>query len=231
MKQDPAEQYAQAVRLLNGDGVAKDERAGYELMVEAASGGVAEAAYEAAQCLRLGRGTAPDKKLAYGLYRVGAERGHGPSAFSAAMLLGQGVLGAPDYSQAADLYELAAKAAHAPAAHNLGIMYAKGVGVRADAAKARDLLTRAVSLGFDQALFSLGLLCLLGGENLQPEPVEALKWALLSQRRDPSGPGSSLVERASQACGVEERAEARKRADAWRPEIVLTGTTSGHIKR
>ncbi|MFI5350596.1 MAG: sel1 repeat family protein, partial [Elusimicrobiota bacterium] len=63
MNPDPLQQYARAVRLLNGDGVPKDERAGYELMVEAASGGVAEAAYEAAQCLRLGRGAAPDAKL------------------------------------------------------------------------------------------------------------------------------------------------------------------------
>jgi TPR repeat protein len=217
LKTDPVEQYARAIRLLNGDGVPKDERAGYELLLEAASAGVADAAYEAAQCARLGRGTAPDKKLAYGLYRVGAERGHGPSAFSAAMLLGQGVLGAPDYAQAVDLYEIAAKADHAPAAHNLGIMYAKGVGVRPDAAKAREHLTRAVSLGFDQALFSLGLLCLMGGENLKPDPVEALKWALLSQRRDAGGPGSGLVERASAACGAEQRAEARRRAEAWRP--------------
>ncbi|MFI5351189.1 MAG: tetratricopeptide repeat protein, partial [Elusimicrobiota bacterium] len=145
------------------------------------------------------------------------DRGHGPSAFSAAMLLGQGVLGAPDYAQAVDLYTVAADAGHAAAAHNLGVMYVKGSGVRPDAAKGLEYLTRAVSLGFDQALFSLGLLCLVGGENLKPDPVEALKWALLSQRRDAGGPGSSLVERASLACGADQRAEARRRADAWRP--------------
>jgi uncharacterized protein len=127
------------------------------------------------------------------------------------------VLGKPDDAKVVELYELAAKAGHAPAAHNLGIMYAKGVGVKADAAKSRERLTRAVELGLDPALFSLGLLCLLGGENLQPDPVEALKWALLSQSRDPGGPGPGLVERASAACDADQRAEARRRAQAWKP--------------
>jgi hypothetical protein len=91
------------------------------------------------------------------------------------------------------------------------------VGAPPDAAKARELLTRAVSLGFDQALFSLGLLVLLGGPGLEPDPVEALKWGFLSQRRDPGGPGPKLIERASPLADEAGRAEARRRADAWKP--------------
>ncbi|MDE2144312.1 MAG: hypothetical protein KGJ84_18040, partial [Elusimicrobia bacterium] len=72
MSAQAVETYVRAVRLLTGDGVAKDEPAGYALLVEAANAGVADAAFEAAQCLRLGRGVTPDAKLAYGFYRVAA---------------------------------------------------------------------------------------------------------------------------------------------------------------
>ncbi|MDE2141856.1 MAG: SEL1-like repeat protein, partial [Elusimicrobia bacterium] len=197
----------------------KDEPAGYALLVEAANAGVADAAFEAAQCLRLGRGVTPDAKLAYGFYRVAAQAGHAQAAFSAALLLGQGVLGQPEPEKAAELYGIAAAAGHAAAAHNLGVMFARGVGRAPDAAAARDWMTRAVNLGFDQALFSLGLLVLLGGPGLEPDPVEALKWALLSQRRDPGGPGGKLAERVTPSLDENGRAEARRRAEAWTPKV------------
>ncbi|MDE2510834.1 MAG: SEL1-like repeat protein, partial [Elusimicrobia bacterium] len=132
--------------------------------------------------------------------------------------LGQGVLGQPEPEKAAELYGIAAAAGHAAAAHNLGVMFARGVGRAPDAAAARDWMTRAVNLGFDQALFSLGLLVLLGGTGLEPDPVEALKWALLSQRRDPGGPGGKLAERVTPSLDESGRAEARRRAEAWTPK-------------
>lgn len=214
--EEGARRYARAVRLLNGDGVARDERAGYEMMVEAAKDGIVDAAYEAGQCARLGRGCAKDERLAYGFYRVAADGGHAQAAFSAAALAGRGALGEPAHALAAELYALAAERGHAGAAHNLGIMFAKGAGAPPDAAKARAAFERAVELGSEQALFSLGLLFLIGGPGLAPDPVEALKWAFLSQARDPSGPGPKLAERAAAACDDDGRAEARRRADAVR---------------
>ena len=120
-------------------------------------------------------------------YHEAAEQGHIEAQFSLGLMLEVGMgLDRPYPEEAVKWYRrLAERRAHAGAAHNLGILYAQGKGVPKDARLARELFELAISLGGDDAMYSLGLL-LLRGEGMEPDPVEAGKWALLAAQGDAS---------------------------------------------
>jgi hypothetical protein len=55
-----------------------------------------------------------------------------------------------------------------------------------------------------------------GGEGLEPDPVEAAKWAMLSIQHEPNGMGDQLLATLSPLLSPDQLAEANARAAAWK---------------
>ena len=72
---DALSAYNVAVRYLTGDGVACNEREGFEWMSRAAKAGVAMARYYAGDCCYVGFGVSKDREAAISWYRKSAAQG------------------------------------------------------------------------------------------------------------------------------------------------------------
>jgi hypothetical protein len=194
----------------------QDRQQALQWLAKAADVGVAQAQYEIARRLRTGDGLPADPLQAMHYYREAAEQGHVEAQFSLALMLEVGMgLDRPYPEQAAKWYRrLADRRAHAGAAHNLGILHAQGKGVEKNAALARELFELAIELGCDEAMYSLALLLLREAE-LQSDPIEAAKWALLAARSDASGEASRLLEAIAQQLTAAQLEQAWGRAASW----------------
>ena len=204
-----------------GEGLPRDEAAGFECFLEAADQGDADAMVEAARCLRLGRGTAQDLDRAFAFYCEAGEQDNALALYSAGRMLEQGLgFERPFPERAEPLYRLAASHGHVAAAHALGKLFAKGLGVDQDLRAAEELFAYAIGRGDDSALYSAGLL-----QTLLPDGdlVMAAMWGLLAESHDPHARARLLVERLTLRLSREELADARRRAQCWiREERTLT---------
>lgn len=189
---------------------------GLRWMAKAADLGVPQAQYEIARRLRVGDGLPADALQAMHYYHEAAEQGHIEAQFSLGLMLEVGMgLDRPYPEEAAKWYRrLAERQTHAGAAHNLGILYAQGKGVAKDVRLARELFELAIALGGDDAMFSLGLL-LLRGDGIEPDPVEAVKWALLAARGDPSAEVQALLDVVSSQLTPVQLEQGQARAAGW----------------
>jgi uncharacterized protein len=215
--------------LLQASSDAQERLQGLKWMAKAADLGVPQAQHEIARRLRVGDGLPADALQAMHYYHEAAEQGHIEAQFSLGLMLEVGMgLDRAYPEEAAKWYRrLAERRAHAGAAHNLGILYAQGKGVPEDAALARELFELAISLGGDDAMYSLGLL-LLRGESIEPDPIEAGKWALLSAQGDASPEVRTLLDVVTQQLTPEQVEEAQVRAANWtREEKVVRWTQAG----
>jgi TPR repeat protein len=192
---------------------------GLRWMAKAADLGVPQAQYEIARRLRVGDGLPADALQAMHYYHEAAEQGHIEAQFSLGLMLEVGMgLDRPYPEEAAKWYRrLTERQAHAGAAHNLGILHAQGKGVAKDAQRARELFELAISLGGDDAMFSLGLL-LLRGDGIEPDPVEAVKWALLAAQGDPSPEVQSLLDVVTSQLTPGQIEQGQARAASWTRE-------------
>ncbi|MEJ0046550.1 MAG: hypothetical protein WDN04_10860 [Rhodospirillales bacterium] len=104
---------------------------------------------------------------------------------------------------------------HAAAAHAYGIMLAKGSGTELNKAQARNVLEHAVGLGNDEAMMTLAQMLMNDGDL-----VEAAKWALITLKGDPKGPGQKILESLKAHLPKEGLIDADKRATAWKRGVV-----------
>ena len=129
-----------------------------------------------------------------------------------------------DYAQAVAWYRKAADAGYPPAEYAMGLMTAVGHGVVRDEKAANDWFRRAADHGFAEAqvTFAGNLLTGTGTPDGKPDKVEALKWLQLGAdgMPDPLSKQVAVTTRETLAkeLNAEDRAEATKRADAWRKE-------------
>jgi len=76
-------------------------------------------------------------------------------------------------------------------------------------------------------MFSLALL-LLRGDGIEPEPVEAVKWALLAAQGDPSPEVQSLLDAVTSQLTPRQIEQGQARAASWtRMEKTVEWTAAG----
>ena len=172
----PLDQYEQAVALIKGDGVPKDEVKGMELLTQAAEEGLAKAQCDLGEMYRDGKGVSQDYAEALRWFRKAAEQG---DAFAQKHLGrmyfdGQGVV-SRDYAEALKWYRKSAEQGNAQGQNNLGVMYRQGLAVIKDASEALRWFRKAAEQGEPTAQLNIADMYKLG-EGVPQDNAEAIKW-------------------------------------------------------
>lgn len=161
-KGDADAQFELGLRLLTGEGVKKDEKAGREWMEKAANQKHLRAQFVMGSLHEDGVGTKKDEAKAVEWYLKAAENGFAPAQFSVAMAydLGRGVK--QDAAKATEWLEKAAGQNHPQAQTALASKYERGVGASKNPSKAALLYLRAAQQDFVQAMSRLANLYYTG---------------------------------------------------------------------
>jgi TPR repeat protein len=133
--------YNESLDLLQGHGVAKDERRAFALNAEAAYGGHADAVLAMGWFYLNGVGVERDIDQARKWYRKSARRGQQKAMFS----LGQIAYDERHFSDALNWFTRASKAGHVRSLYWLGKLYWRGHGVEHDKKQAITFFHRAAS--------------------------------------------------------------------------------------
>ena len=126
-------QYELAQRLLDGRGIAQDQKAAARWFEQAANAGFAPAQYRIAALYEKGVGAPKDLALARSWYLSAAKAGNARAAHNLGVMAAepQGG-GSPDYAEAANWFRRAAELGVRDSQYNLAVLYARGLGVDAD---------------------------------------------------------------------------------------------------
>lgn len=157
--------------LLDGNGVAKDETAGFAWFNRAAAQGHLMALNMVGRCYDLGWGVAVDKARAADCYRIAAERGLDWAMYNYATLLALGHGVAEDKAAALAWFQKAAKLGNAKAINFVGSFHEDGWVVARNLTKAARLYERAAEGGDFRGMFNHARM--LGAKG---RGEEALRW-------------------------------------------------------
>jgi TPR repeat protein len=199
-----------------GRGVARDLHLAANLYARAAELGLADAQYNLAAAYYRGLGVAKDTGRAVALMTRAAEAGHVRAQYDLGGFLLAGVDGPPDAAAAARWYGEAVRGGDAAAAYALGVLHYRGQGVTQDHARARDLIERAANAGVVPAQNQAGVM-LAKGEGGDRDPVAAYGWFSVAYAMGDAAAGRNR-DRLAPYLTADQIAEARARADAFRPE-------------
>jgi len=157
--------------LLDGNGVARDEAAGFAWFNRAAAQGHLMALNMVGRCYDLGWGVAVDKTRAADCYRVAAEHGLDWAMYNYATLLALGHGVAEDKAAALAWFQKAAKLGNAKAINFVGSFHEDGWVVARNLTKAARLYERAAEGGDFRGMFNHARM--LGAKG---RGEEALRW-------------------------------------------------------
>jgi TPR repeat protein len=157
--------------LLDGNGVARDEVAGFAWFNRAAAKGHLMALNMVGRCYDLGWGVAIDKARAADCYRVAAERGLDWAMYNYATLLALGHGVDEDKAAALAWFQKAAKLGNAKAINFVGSFHEDGWVVARNLTKAARLYERAAEGGDFRGMFNHARM--LGAKG---RGEEALRW-------------------------------------------------------
>jgi localization factor PodJL len=181
-----------------------------------AQAGNAEAEFYLGSLCMDGLAVTRDPATAAKWYEAAASRGYLPAEFSLGFLYLNGADGFDaDPAKAAPWLTRAAEAGYGPAEALLAEMYRTGNGVAVDRTQAMRWALTAARQGIPAAEFSAGML-----EYEEPgvaAHLEAYKWFELAARAGYPGAAESR-DAVSRALSPPEIAEAKGRADAFKPE-------------
>jgi uncharacterized protein len=133
--------YNESLDLLQGNGIAKDEKRAFAQNAEAAHGGHADAVLAMGWFYLNGVGVARDVERARKWYRESARRGEPKAMFS----LGQISYDERDFSEGLTWFTRASDAGHGRSLYWLGKLYWRGHGVEQDKKQAMRYFHRAAS--------------------------------------------------------------------------------------
>ncbi len=156
----------------------------------------------------------PDLDAAIGWFEKAAGAGFALAQFKLALIRQFGADGRADPAEARRLYALAAEQGVAEARYNLAVMLRDGEGGPPDAQGAARRFEEAARGGVAVAFLHLASLYANGGEGLDPDPVEAMKWAILANHGGLEAAGAFRKALRAGLTG-ERAAEAEARAEAW----------------
>jgi hypothetical protein len=145
--------------LLEGRGVAKDERAAFACFLCAAEAGDLDARNMLGRCYENGWGTATDMERAAEHYRIAAEAGLDWAQYN----LGHIVLDACDYGEAFAWYMRAASQGHARAMNLVARCHEEGWGTPRDPAAARVWYRRSAEGGYFRGAYNYATILALEG--------------------------------------------------------------------
>lgn len=155
--------------LLEGQGVARDERAAFACFLCAAESGDADARNMLGRAYENGWGTAPDPARAMVLYRQAAETGLAWAQYNLGHLLLDGNGVARDRDEAFLWYRRAAGQGHSRAMNLVARCFEQGWGVDRDAATARDWYRKSAEGGYFRGAYNYATIlaaegCITGAE-------------------------------------------------------------------
>ena len=133
--------YNESLNLLEGSGVARDEKCSFALNAEAAQCGHADAVLAMGWFYLNGVGIRRDVEKARKWYRDSARRGEPKAMFS----LGQIAFDESDFSSALQWFTRASESGHFRSLYWLGKLYWRGNGVQQDQRQARRLFHKAAT--------------------------------------------------------------------------------------
>ncbi len=145
-----------AVRLMDGDGVARDPARAVELVRPHAEAGHAQAQFVLGLAYGSGQGIEKDRPTAVGWYRRAAAQGQADAQFLLGMALLRGDGATQDLSAATSWLEKSAQAGNAGAQYQLAIAYARGQGVERDVAVSTQWFEQAAEQGHAEAQYMAG---------------------------------------------------------------------------
>jgi TPR repeat protein len=206
------------MKLLNGDGVEKDEKAAFLQFQLAANDGHAAATFQYANCLEHGIGVDANLKSARKFYRRAAESGDASSMVRLGLLSRSDADKAPSFRW----FQRAAEKGNRDAFVLLADCFQKGLGVKANAVTAVSWLQRAVDADHADAIGLLGE-CYLDGSGVDRDVATAIK---LFRRAADAGCAESMVHLAmcfQNGIGVQKNVEeaqewSRRAAEAGKPD-------------
>jgi TPR repeat protein len=169
------ELFNQANRLINGDGVIKDEKGAVALYRQAAEKGHLGAMNSLGSCLADGIGVEKDEKEAAKWYRQAAEAGHLEAMYNLGDCFDRGIGVKKDEKKAVFWYQKAADRGDPDAMYNLGVCLEDGTGVVKDEKAAVSCYQKAAEKGILEAMYCLAR-CLEGGIGVAVDLLAAGDW-------------------------------------------------------
>lgn len=172
---DPLQQYAEAMRHLNGEGVPQDYAKAAALFQEAAAAGIADAEFILGLMHEAGRGVERSDAAAVRWYRRAAQREHREAQFllGLAYYRGRGVK--LDEAESVRWFARAADGGHAGAQYHLAIAFSLGRGIARDDAAALHWLLAAAEQGHPEAQYLAGL-AFTNGRGTAKDHAWAARW-------------------------------------------------------
>ena len=205
---------------LDGLGVPKDAVTAVAWYRKAAEQGDAMAQNDLGIMYYKGLGVPQDYVLAASWYQKAADQGNAETQHNLGRMYYKGEGVPKDYTAAAAWFEKAGNQGVAQAQTELAFMYNNGEGVAKDPAKALFWYQKAADQGVTVAQYNLGLLY-ANGQGTPKDFIQAYKWVDLAaiNAKEPVvlNAATQTLGRLAQVMTPEQIAEAKKRANDWRP--------------
>jgi TPR repeat protein/serine/threonine protein kinase len=149
---------AQANRYFHGSGVRQDYHQAFNLFLDAARAGNADAQESVGYMLERGLGVAANPAEALNWYSKSAKQGNPAAQLNLGTLYLEARGTAANYAEAMRWFKLAAKKGNARSKNNIAYMYENGLGVQRDYTEARKLYAEAAASGEPMSYVNLGYL-------------------------------------------------------------------------
>lgn len=201
------------MRLLDGDGVERDEAAAIHMLKISAHGGNGTAAGVLGLCYAKGDHVKQDDEQARIWFEQGVENGNPESMMNLAYMYLNGIGVQADPKKSAELYEKAAKAGFAPAGFHLAQMYHEGQGVEKDHTKEFTWALQSAEAGHVPAQYYVGALY-WNGDGVARNLVEAKSW-MTKAAEGGSRPAKSMLAKLAK---LEAELEQRQKEQAQQQE-------------
>jgi len=161
-------------------------------------------------------GVSQDDATALRWFRSAAIKGDGPAQMMMGGLYAKGEIVPKDMSRVAMWHERAAEQGHVDSQYIVATMNLLGRGVPRNYRNAMKWYTLAANQGDGQSMETLGSMY-SSGNGVPRDQVEEMKWYLLAIKEGFNAATSS-IERLSKRLTSGQLAEAKRRADSWKPE-------------
>lgn len=183
--------YDLALCYQKGEGVDKDEKKAFQLLLKASDQGYDEAQFQLAECYYWGKGTKMDRERALELYLETANLGNRVAQFMVGYyyMCNQGghffsIISKRDTVKAFWWFMKSAEQGYHPAQRRLGAFYESGTDpcVR-NLEKAEFWYLKAAEQGNERALFALGRIYANGIDEITPDYFKAFEYYLMSAEK------------------------------------------------
>ncbi|MDC0033599.1 SEL1-like repeat protein [Alphaproteobacteria bacterium] len=155
---DARAQHDLGLKLVQGNGAARDQKRGARWLEKSANAGLPEAQYHIGLLYQKGFGVPSNAQTAFRWHQKAAQQSHVRAQYNLGTLFAEGKGTKKDYAEAARWFSRASKEGLAEAHYSLGMIHENGLGVERDQRKAASYYRSALAAGSSQAADKLTLL-------------------------------------------------------------------------